>query len=74
MGEQILQQFSKILTLVEFEVVHLKLKLNSVKSHPIDSQLILLRQCNVKISEKSNYESDLSLKKKLLKIVQAVKL
>lgn len=43
MGEQILQQFSNILTLVEFEVVHLKPKLNSMKSHPIDSQIIPLR-------------------------------
>lgn len=43
MGEQILQQLSKILILIEFEVVHLKLKLNSVQSHPIDSQLIPLR-------------------------------
>lgn len=47
MREHILQQLSKILTLVEFEVVRLKPKLNSVKSDPIDSQLILLRliQC-----------------------------
>lgn len=43
MREQILQQLSKILTLVEFEVVRLKPKLNSVKSDPIDSQLIPLR-------------------------------
>lgn len=43
MREQILQQFWKILTLVEFEVVRLKPKLNSVKSDPIDSQLIPLR-------------------------------
>lgn len=43
MGEQILQQLSKTLTPVEFEIVHLKPKLNSVKSHPIDSQLIALR-------------------------------
>lgn len=40
MGEQTLQQISKILTLVESEVVQLKPKLNSAKSHPIDFQLI----------------------------------
>lgn len=36
MGEETWQQISKILTLVKFDVVQLKPKVNSVKSHPID--------------------------------------